>query len=715
MLIPLTREMKDRILPLLNSYYYEADEYMKGFRNAASTNWDYYHSRLPILANDCVVPYYDKTCKTLTKSALKDLTEIFLSNNHEPVLFVAEGDDDPNLAVAATKLVRQVFNDNNGESLFHNAFLESLVVGASFLKRTYEVTKQNVTTGAKNLASEDEALSMVLAWKEGGLKIEDADVELTQNEDGTFNLKVSYEGDFESCKIALMPIEEVLFDQQATDIQDCTYFCHRVRKTKSELLSLGFKQTDIDTLNISEATTDDYYNVNQARSNGMRYDDQDIGADSEDKAVKVWVKEHYIRTGLIDESKTPQLYKIVEAGGVLLDEADIVAEIPVSVFVCDPLPGQIIGESLVEFVSDCQDILSWIKRDALKHTSLTANPRWIVQGDAVDKRSLQNNIPNSVIDVDVMGSIERLDPPPMDQGVQILLQLALDEAERRTGINSTQQGNVTNMLETNRQSEGTVQNLLTLAQSKVRNMGRNLGYGGVADLFKAIYRLMREQSNYPVSVLTAGGVIKVEPSKLPDFRFVRVDVALTSQEKMKKAAALMQLEQYAQMVDPQGQFTQPQNVAYKLYQMAESLGLPNYHDFFLPIEAYQPPQQAPGDQLAMMKAQAEIEHLQSQSKSLVQDAHVKTEDLAFRQQLAADETQYKSQDLTFRMQKAADETHLGGQRLQRDIAQDQLRYAQHADKHATDEYRAETENLKVQSQIMLESRKNAQQSNIIRG
>lgn len=708
----LTEDQKLLMNPLLDRYYYEADMYFTRIRDQAARNYQYYHGELPVLAHDSVIPLTSRICKQQVLGALKDLVEVFLSNDHEPIQFVPEAEDDTGaFATAATKLVRSAYNENNGDMLITSVLLESLINGTAFIKRHYETKREVITTEAKNLKDENEAQGMILAWREGGLKIDDADIELTQNEDGTYDLVATYEGEFEGFKMYHMPLEEILFDQKAGSINGvddgCTYFCHRVRKTKSELLDLGFTKEEVETFNqwTTETMADDYFNVNASRSDFVRYDDQDIGSPTDDNATTIWVREEYVRTNLLEPNKTPTLYKFYKCNNILLSEAEIVSEIPVSAFTPDILPHQIMGDSLCKFVSDIQDKISWIERDALKHSQMTANPRWIVQTEAVDQRSLLMNAPNSVIEVDAMGTIERLEPPPMDQGINLLLQIAMDEAENRTGINSTQQGNVTNMLESGRQAEASVDKMLQLASGKVRMFARNLANGGFKDLFLAAYRLIREHATQPVQVLTAGGVININPSQLPDRRHIRINVALTSQEKAKRAAALLQLAQFKQMVDPQGQFSQPQNVAYMLYEMTEALGFPNFHDFNLPIEAYQQPQPGPMDQIAMAKAQAEIEHTQAQAKKLVQDAHNSTEKQVIEAQIAADETKRKDMELTFAMQKAADDTHLNSARLQRDVRQDNLRYQQHVEKHETEQFRANTDNLKVQSNIMLESRK----------
>lgn len=707
--ITLTEVQKDILRPLLNSYYYEADNYFKAFRNKSAENYEYYHGRLPAFPHESVIPLTDRTCKKQVSAALKDLTEIFLSNDHEPIQFVPENPetDNPALAMAATKLVRQAYDDNNGDRLFGDMLKESLINGTAFIKRYWGTKREVITTPAHGLQSEEEATGLILAWREGGLKIDDADIELNKNDDGTFDMIATYEGVFEGVEMYLAPIEEILFDQKARSINGrdgCTYFCHRVRKTKSELLEMGFTEEEVSTFDIDENVTDDYYNVNAARSDFMRYEDQDIGASQDDNAVGVWLKEHYIRTCLIESNKTPTLYKINECGGIIKD-AEIVSEIPFTVFNPDPTPHQIMGEGLVDYTKDIQDKLSWIQRDALKHSQLAANPRWEVQEGEVDTRSLLNNVPNSVITVSNIGMIQRIDPPPMDQGVSLLLQIATDEEENRTGFGSTQQGNVTNALENGRQAEGSVKSMLELAQSKARNYGRNIANGGMRDLFLAVHRLIKENATQPISVLTAGGVMPVNPEQLLDRRFVRVNVALTSQEKTKQFNNLMQLAQFQQMVDPNGTFKQPQNIAYMLYEATKALGFPNYYDYNTPLELYQPPQPSPVDQLQMQKMQVDINYVDAQAKSLVQKAHDSAERQVMDGQISADDSMRKDKELEFLMQSKADEHYLEAQRIQRDREQDAMRQQQHIDKHAVDEQRANTQELQAQGKVMLESRK----------
>ncbi|MCS5737248.1 hypothetical protein, partial [Herbiconiux daphne] len=110
-------------------------------------------------------------------------------------------------------------------------------------------------------------------------------------------------------------------------------------------------------------------------------------------------------------------------------------------------------------------------------------------------------------------------------------------------------------------------------------------------------------------------------------------------------------------------------------------------------------------QLQVQKLQSDSEHTQAQAKSLVQDAHSKAERQVMDGQIAADETARKDAELQFLMQNAADKTYLEGQRIQRERDQDVLRYQQHAEKRDIEQERADTEALKVQTQAMLESRK----------
>lgn len=701
MRIELTEDQKLQILPLIHSYYNNADDYMLvSFKNDAKKFYDYYHGRLPLPLSEGDVGIVDRTCYSQVGSALKDLIEVFCSGGNAVEFSPVDGKD-VYAAKAATKLVNQVLlRDNDGYNVLSDAFHDSLVTRTSFIKRYWAKETRTYPIHAKGIASKDEIEQMIAGWVAGGLDIKDADIEIIENEDKTFDLNAYYTNTFEGVKVQYVPIEEILIDQQATSIKSAQYFCHRVKKYKHELLDLGMTWEQVESMPLVTMTLldADYENVQQSRSDYRRYWDQDIGENKDDEGSRVWVKEHYVRTALIEPGKTPQLYQILETQGIIIT-CELVTEIPFTEITPLPIPNQVFGESLVDITSDIQDKLTYIQRAYINHANLCASPRYSAIRDAYDHRALLHNVPNSVVEMDRPDAVNILPLPQLSPGLGMLLQMVDTEAERRTGLNDTQAGNTTNALETSRMSETSVTNMITLAQGKVRMMARHLANGGVSDLIKAIYRLIRENGELPVEVLTSRGVIQVDPKQLPDRQHIKVAIALTSQEKAKRVANLQAFTAYAMQTDPT--FISPINKHYMLNEMAEYLGFENTADFVTPLEEYQPPQPDPMAMAEVENKQADTQYKSAMANKLINDAHVDVEKLTFEQQKAADDAKRLDAELVFKQQQAADATNLESNKVAVEAQKDANAHQRHIDAHAVDVYRAETEATTKQAELML--------------
>ncbi|MFQ3396378.1 hypothetical protein P9477_23280 [Enterobacter mori] len=700
MRIELTEDQKLQILPLIHSYYNNADDYMLvSFKNDAQLHYKYYHGRLPEPTSEGDVGIVDRTCYSQVQSALKDLIEVFCSGGNA-VEFAPVDGKDAYAAKAATKLVNQVLlRDNDGYNVLSDAFLDALVTRSSFIKRYWAKETLTYPIHAKKIPSKDEVEQLIAGWVAGGLNIKDSDIEIIENEDNTFDINAFYTNTFEGVKVQYVPIEEILIDQQATSIQSAQYFCHRVKKYKHELLDLGLTWDQVETMPLVTMTLldADYENVQQARSDYRRYWDQDIGENKDDEGSRVWVKEHYVRTAMIQPGKTPQLYQILETEGIIIS-CELISEIPFTAITPLPIPNQVFGESLVDLTKDIQDKLSYIQRAYINHANLAAAPRYIAIREAYDRRALLNNLPNSVVETDRPDALTVMELPNLSPGLGMLLQMVEGEAEKRTGLNDTQQGDVADIQQKSRQDSQSTQNMIELAQGKVRLMCRHLANGGVGELMKAIYRLIRENGELPVEVLTAQGLIQINPKQLPERQHMKTAIALTSQEKAKRVANLQAFTAYAMQTDPT--FLSPLNKHYMLTEMAEYLGFENTADFVTPLEQYQPPQN-PMDAAELENKQADTQLKQAQAGKFVNDAHVEVERLAFEQQKAADDGKREDAKLIFTQQQAADTTNLESNKVAVEAQKDANAHQRHLDAHAVDVYRAESEDRNKQAELML--------------
>ncbi|HEG2205553.1 TPA: hypothetical protein SCS57_002038 [Enterobacter cloacae] len=690
--VTLTEEIKERIRPLLHTLYNDSEDHMAiSYKQDATIFWDYYHGRLPERNSVNGVEIIDRTCESMVRSALKDCVEVFCSNdNGDAVKFTPTDAQDANAALAATKLVNQVLRDNDGYNVLSMGFLEALVARTAFIKRYWGKDTISYPINMPDVPDQPTLNAIIQGWRDGGFKIEEKELDITTNDDGTLSVKGFYHGEFEKVKVELTPVEEILIERRARSIQDTIYLCHRRRVSKYELLNWGFEKAEIDELPVQEIQSSDFLNVQQARSDFRRYDDNIDGNgiglyalnDSNgynDQAALCWIKEHYLRTALIEPGKSPQLYQIIEAAEKII-RIELVNEIPFTALNPLPLPFQIFGDSLVDLTKDIQEGITFLKRGFIDHTNNAAHGRFTAITGAYDRRSLLDNRPGGVVEMDRPDAVNIMPQLPLSNGAQLLLDMYSGEAERRTGVSDTQSGNAANALETNRMSENAIDNMMQMANGRVRNMVRDLANGGIRDLFLAIYRLIKENAQHPIEVQTAYQIIPVDPKSLPDRSHITVHPALTSQEKNKQAAKIADAYQFIQAVDPQ--LMSVPNKAYIVSQYLQGRGLENIFDFVIPLDQYQPLQPDPKYMADVENTQADTQLKLAQAGDYSIKSQIAPEQFAFEQQKAADEKHREDYKLSYTQQESADKNINESNRNNVEAIKVANAHERHKDEHA---------------------------------
>ncbi|HCB9835991.1 TPA: hypothetical protein M2Q89_000699 [Escherichia coli] len=654
MIIELTESLKEELNTLLDSHYNDADDYMtSAYKQDAARFYDYYHGNLPLQQAEGGSKFVDRTCLTYVRNGLKDLVEVFCSNNHgDAVKFAPTEAQDAEAAFAATKMVNQVLRENDGYNVLSMAFLEALITRTAFVKRYWGEDSISTPFNMNNV-DEATANAAIQGWRDASLTVDEKEIEVVDNDDGTYNLSGFYHATFKRVKVELTPIEEILVDRGARTVQGATYFCHRRLISKHELVNLGFSEDEINEISDDDLLDSDYLNIQQARSDGRRYEYGfgEVATNSKDKANHVWSKEEYLTTSLIDPTKSPQRYQFIRAVGKIVT-CELVNEIPFSAFNPLPLPHQIFGDSVVDITSDIQDKRTFLERAFVDHTNLATHGRFTAITGAYDRRSLLDNRPGGVVEMDRPDAIGVMPIHPISNGAGMFLQMIEGAAEKRTGIADNQAGNAANALETNRMSEKSVDNMITLATGRVRNMCRDLAHGGITDLFLAIYRLIKDNQQTPINVLTAYGVIPVDPEDLPPRNHVIVQPALTSEEREKQANKLIEAYQVVQSIDPQ--FMGVPNKAYMISQILQAKGFDNVLDIMLPLQQYQPAQPDPKYMAEVENTQADTQLKLAQAGKFGVEAQLAPEKFSVDQQIAADEKHRKDYQMTVDQQIAAD-------------------------------------------------------------
>lgn len=707
MLYDLSKEKEQEIRPYLSRLYNTAMDFMEAsYKRDARINWEFYNGTLPKPSHKSLMPAVDRTVFTMTESVLKDLYSIF-TEGEDVVKFAPLHNQDAYSAIAATSLVNQIFlRSQNGKSLLQDALKTALVERSAIIKAhwaTDEITTHTVKS--EGLADKEEILHYLVGLRESGVEFEDEDAEYVQNKDGTFDVTLTYSIPHEYVKVELLPMEEFLIEPhvKSAHANDCSYACHRVLKTKEQLKSYGLTDDEISEISCDNDDLSSW-TLNAARTEFRQNQDDDQGVDIDDPAYKVWVKEHYWKTGVLSDDGSVRLYKILQVAEGRIIKVEEIFAFPFYIFNPIPTPNNVFGSSFAGSIADLQCDAAWSKQVLHTYAHNAAIPSWQVNLSQVKGGDLMNPKPGAIYQVEGVNAIMPMPQPEMPP-VDSLFALIDKDKEERTGVNAGVAGLATSGIETNRSSEATVNNMISLATGRVRAMALSIANGGYSELFKAIYNLYKENSSRAIPVQTAYGVQEIHPSQLVDRDQLSVNVALTTQEKQKRFANLQTLiDCIAKVTSVQSPFIQPQHQAWLISEAGNLLGYKNTFDFSVPLQQYQAPGIDPATQVQLENVQADTQLKQAQANKLIADDHHTTEMNAFEQLRQAKADARADKELEIKAAFNADHFDVERNKLAIGANSEALKHQHAQERQANENYRSQTQNLKVNADIIQRDR-----------
>ena len=317
-----SQEVKDELrVDLLRHFDYAqnyVDTAVKGYSREA---WEYFYGNLPLPVTVGSSKWVDRTVWEAVNGTLQDVINVCCTGDGA-VKFVPDDEGDTKGADLATKLVNQILlRDNPGYNILSSAAQECLVTRNSFIKFYWDEETTTQSEEAENVDPQA-AAAYIQGMIDGGMKKVEAETE--ENEDGTVNISVTYEQTVKRVKVEYVPSEQIFVDQHATSFLDAQYFCHRVRKSKEDLLAMGFPKDEIESFNDwSDPMDSTQTTVAWSRTDWRQDIDMDIGTDTADIASQVWVYEHYFRTGQLSKNKEAKLYQIIQAGNHILSIEEV--------------------------------------------------------------------------------------------------------------------------------------------------------------------------------------------------------------------------------------------------------------------------------------------------------------------------------------------------------------------------------------------------------
>lgn len=456
-------------------------------------------------------------------------------------------------------------------------------------------------------------------------------------------------------KVENVPPEEFLISRKAKSIQDASFVAHRVARTQSDLISMGYK-------NVDQISGDDQATaLNMERIERLGYDDElaylqaDTLSTPDDSQRVIWVTECYVRCDY-DGDGISELRKVVRAGNQIL-ENEIVDCAPFVAITPVPMPHKFFGLSVADLALEAQKIKTNILRGMLDNMYLSINGRYFAVDGQVNLDDLLASRPGGVVRVKQPGAAGRLDQGMGDSqlGMSMMetMQGFLEDSTGWTRYNQGSDGDSLN-------NTATGVNIVTnRADMRLDLIARNFAEG-FRDLFRMILKLVSQYCDKEAFIRLRGTWVNVDPREWRNQFDCTVNVGLGTGNRDQQVAHLMALLQQQQMGLQIGTAT-PENVYQSQAELVKALGFKTADKFFSDPAKAPPRPQPPTPEQIKAQAAMQLEQMRQQADAQKFQAEQQIEMLRIQMEAQAKQAE---QQAALQVQQANDE---------RDAAREQAR------------------------------------------
>ena len=603
------------------------------------------------------------------ESLMPSLMRIFTAGDN---VFNCEGTgpEDDEMARQCSDYLNYIFyKENNGFLALYSAFKDALIQKNGILK-VYWDDSQKTEREEYTRLTDDEFNDLVV----------DAQVKVSNHT--TYEEAITDERGKEIDKIPLhdvvihrtklygkvridpVPPEEFLIERRCKSIDTANFVCHRVNKTRTELVEMGYDPDVVASLPTGDG---DYYTEDKF----TRHQSVDFshGETDGDKSTQdVLIHECYVRMDVDGDGKA-ELLKITVAGdGKKLLDMEEIDTMPFVSMTPVIMPHRFYGRSVAELVEDIQLIKSTVMRQMLDNMYLTNNNRVAVQDGQVAMDDLLTNRP---------GGIVRTKQPPQNVMMPIQAQPITEQAsgmlgyldsvkETRTGVTRTSQGLDANTLNN---STATGQNqILTQSQMRMELIARIFAETGVKDLALKMFELTCKYQNKEKIVRIRGKYIPMRPYEWKDRVNITVQVGLGTGSKEQQLILMNAiLERQMSAINLQqnvhGPMVNLRNIYNSLKKLVENAGLNSIEPYFMDPEvgaAQMPPippkpptefekvtlAQVQGEnQRAQLKAETESKSIEGRMRQALLDYELAIKEMELKYNTKIDELELKRRSM----------------------------------------------------------------------
>lgn len=474
-----------------------------------------------------------------------------------------------------------VFRQNDGYNIFSNVMHDGLMARVGIVKVWWDKREDEV----------EELFEGITLDQYDALLAED-DVEATDDmtvgDDGLLSGTIVRKVDKSQVRIEVIPPEDFLISARSTKLD--SFFCaHRVKKTFGDLKREGWTQAQLDEIG-THADVGMETNL-EVLARFEKIGAERAGAEELQESLKwVYVHECYVEMDLDGEGS--KLWRIEKAGNVVRDR-ERVDRRPFCVFVPLPIPHAFHGSNFAAKVIPIQNARTVLTRAILDHAVITNNPRYkVVKGALTNPREMLDNRLGGLVNVTRPDGVLPLEQAPLNPFVFQTIAMLDQSKEDRTGVSRLSQG-LNKDAVSKQNSQGLVEDLVTLGMQRQKIVARNFAEGFLKPLFLLVYQLVIENERQEKVVELAGEWVPVTPQEWQARTRVSVALRLGYGERDREAQEHLGLHTLLTSdpgLAPMYGKEQRYNMIKRFMEMKGCL---NVNDYLLPPDKVPPPQPDP--------------------------------------------------------------------------------------------------------------------------
>ena len=536
------------------------------------------------------------------------------------VEFVPKGPEDIDVAKQQTDYINYIIQQKNpGFQVLYDVFKDALVRKTGFVKVFWD---DSITASTHEYTNIDPQSYQALIMDKNVEVVEESvtnetmvNIDPMTGEEIVQEIPTSYDLTIRRIKpkdqvcIESVPPEEILISRHARDIETASYVAHRMIKSVSDLVAMGYDEEEMEQYAGygGSALDPESFEEQEARNpfDNMVYPDRNDAGGKD-----VLYVEHYLYYDFDDDGIDERIRVCTAGNGLEIINVEQWDELPICMFCPDPEPHTAIGSCPADYLKPIQAAKSQIMRDTLDSLGHSIFPRMGVVEGQVNIDDVLNTDIGQPIRMRAPGMVQPFAVPFVGKEAFPVLGY-LDEAkENRTGVSKASAGLNADALQSSTSSA--VSATMSGAQGRIELICRHFAEGGLKAMFKTVNSLVVKHQNAQDVFRLNEKFIPVDPRYWDADKDMIVNVAISKSSDEEKFQVLSQFagkqEQILQPLGPQNPLVSMQQYANTLTRMIEMAGFQDAQSFIntevppMPPQPQEPPKPDPAEMLAQAEA-----------------------------------------------------------------------------------------------------------------